>query len=62
MGTTRDARYWTDKALRAFDAAHTLRANGDDARAEMAEEAYRVAAREAVARGARCFTAQEVRL
>lgn len=56
----RGARYWTDKAMRAHDAANTHRANGDAERAEMAEEAYKVAAREAVARGARCFTVQEV--
>lgn len=58
--TTRDAGYWTEKAARCYEAAAEHRANGDDARAQMAEEAYKVAAREAVARGARCFTAPEV--
>lgn len=59
--TTRDAAYWTDKAMKAYEAASEHRANGDEARAQMAEEAYKVAAREAVTRGARCFAAQEVR-
>lgn len=56
----RDAAYWTEKAMRAFDAAHTHAANGDAERAAQADEAYRIAAREAVARGARCFTPQEI--
>ena len=58
--TARDSRYWRDKALYLLRVSEIRTTEGDTRGAETAREAYRIAARQAVELGARCFTDRDL--